>query len=589
MFARFLIFICLFTAAAGASFAQKDQAPGKPPNFVILLIDDAAFMDLGVYGGEARTLNIDALAAQGMMFTRYYTSPLCAPSRAMLLTGMDNHEAGVGTIGEVITPEQRGEPGYSLKIEDDVATIAERLKAGGYRTMMTGKWHLGHTPDALPSSHGFDRSFALDASGADNWADKPYMPYYQEAPWYEDGKAASLPEDFYSSRFIVDRMIAYLDEGDQAKPFLAYLGFQAIHIPVQAPPEFTANYDGIYDGGWQTLREQRWLKAKSMGLIPEDAKLAPLHPKLRPWDALDESEQALYAARMEVNAGMLEAMDHHIGRFVSHLKETGQFDNTVFIVTSDNGPEPSRGDNDWRLGLWMKFNDYHLGAKGIGEEGSWGFIGPEWAMAAASPGNLFKFHGSEGGIRVPMIAAGPGIAPGRREDALASVIDIAPTLADLSGVESEIPDARPMSGRSLAPLLRGEADAVYGPEDAIAVEVSGNSAFIQGDYKITRNQLPFGDGTWRLYNLKADPGEVDDLAATEPERLDAMLASYDAYAERVGVIPVPDGFDSTRQIAKNTQMRQLKAYWWILAIGLGLVVALVWLGWMGARRLLGRG
>ena len=169
--------LCL--AAISTCPAGSAQQSMERPNFVILLIDDAAFMDLGFYGGEARTPNIDALAARGMMFTRYYTSPLCAPSRAMLLTGIDNHQAGVGTIGEIITPEQRGQPGYSLELEPGVLTLASRLKPEGYRTLMTGKWHLGHSETALPSAHGFDRSFALDASGADNWEDKPYMPYYR--------------------------------------------------------------------------------------------------------------------------------------------------------------------------------------------------------------------------------------------------------------------------------------------------------------------------------------------------------------------------------------------------------------------------
>lgn len=582
-------FSVLFSCSAAATALSQDAGTAiEQPNFVILLIDDAAFMDLGVYGGEARTPNIDALAARGMMFTRYYTSPLCSPSRAMLLTGLDNHEAGIGTIGEIITPEQRGQPGYTLQLEEGVTTIAERLRSGGYRTLMTGKWHLGHTPDALPSAHGFDRSFALDASGADNWEDKAYMPYYQEAPWYENGEAASLPDDFYSSEFIVDRMIDYIAETDRDQPFFAYLGFQAIHIPVQAPPEFTANYNGVYDDGWQALRERRWLRAKSLDLIPEGAKLAPMREPLRPWASLSAEEQAVYAARMEVNAGMLEAMDYHIGRFIEQLKNDGLFENTVFIVTSDNGPEHSRGDNDWRLRLWMKLNGYHIDEEGIGEEGSWGFIGPEWAMAAASPGNLFKFYAAEGGIHVPLIVAGPGISAGMRQDAMANVIDIAPTLVDLAGIGTELPDARPMSGRSLAPLLRLETDSVYGETDAVAVEVSGNSAFIRGDYKITRNQRPFGNGTWRLYDLKADPGEVTDLSSAEPERLADMIAAYEAYADRVGVIPVPEGFNSQLQIAKNTQMRQLKAYWWILLIAAALIIAVLGLFFWGVRRLLRR-
>ena len=564
------------------------QVSTDKPNFVILLIDDAAFMDLGVYGGEAATPNIDALARQGVMFTRYYTSPLCAPSRAMLLTGIDNHRTGVATIPEVLPKEHVGKPGYTMRLEPGVETIATRLKPLGYRTLLTGKWHLGSDEGALPSAHGFDRSFALDASGADNWEDKSYMPYYREAPWYEDGEPASLPDDFYSSRFIVDQMIDYLGETDSAQPFLAYLGFQAIHIPVQAPAEITAKYRETYTDGWQALRERRWQRAKEIGLIPANAPLEPLRPGMRAWESLSEDERALYAARMAVNAAMLEAMDLHIGRLVDHLKEQGLYENTVFVITSDNGPEPSRGDNDWRLKLWMRFNGYHLGLDGIGEKGSWGFIGPEWAMAASSPGDLFKFHSSEGGIHVPMIMAGPGIERGIREDAVAQVTDIAPTLLEMAGASGQTAGV-PITGRSLVPLLSGAADAIYGPDEPIAMEVSGNSALILGDYKITRNQKPWGDARWRLYNIKTDPGETTDLAAAAPDIMQALLTAYDTYAADMGVLPVPDGYDSHKVLTRNTQMRQLKSYWWIGVIGLGLILVAVWGVWRLGSTLLKSG
>ena len=207
----------------------------KRPNVVIILADDAALMDFGAYGGEARTPNIDALAGRGALFTQYRASPLCSPSRAMLLTGMDAHLTGFATIPEVLPSEQKGKPGYTMALAKGVLTLADRLRAAGYRTIMSGKWHLGEAPGEMPQAHGFDRSFALAASGADNWDDRPYMPYYKDAPWFEDGAEASVPEDFYSSRFIVDTAIRYLDATDGDKPFFAYIPFQAVHIPVQAP------------------------------------------------------------------------------------------------------------------------------------------------------------------------------------------------------------------------------------------------------------------------------------------------------------------------------------------------------------------
>ncbi|WP_291197411.1 sulfatase-like hydrolase/transferase [Hyphomonas sp.] len=551
--------IVAFFMVDGEAAPQADPAPARP-NFVVMIIDDAAFMDLGAYGGEARTPSIDALAARGALFTRYYSSPLCSPSRAMLLTGMDNHLTGVSTIPEVLPREHEGQPGYTMRLEPGVATLAERLKPLGYRTLMTGKWHLGSGEGDLPKAHGFDRSFALDASGADNWEDKSYMPYYADAPWYEDDVPASLPDDFYSSEFIVDQMMTYMDEGDAEAPFFAYLAFMAVHIPVQAPPEFTANYAGVYDAGWEATRTARWERAKERGYVPADAALAPMPANFRPWESLPPEEQKLYAARMQVNAGMLEAMDHHIGRLIEHLKSTGQYDNTVFVVTSDNGPEPSRGDTDPRLKFWMDMNGYHLDLEGMGEKGSWAFIGPEWAMAAASPHDKFKFLGSEGGIRVPFIMSGAGLGEGGRVDARAFVTDVAPTLLALAGGEPEQDGAKPMTGRSLLPLLLGEADSVYGPDDAIVIEVSGNAAVIKGDYKLTRNQLPHGDARWRLYDLSRDPGETTDLSASFPEVYDDLSTEYAAYSKRVGVLEVPEGYNSLDEVTRHSIVRQQERY-----------------------------
>lgn len=568
-----ILIVIGFVFAIAPTAVAREQSQAQPPNIVLILVDDAALMDFGVFGGEARTPNIDDLARGGTMFRRYYTSPLCSPSRAMLLTGMDNHLTGIATIPEVLPKEHVGRPGYTMHLEPGVVTLADRLKEVGYRTLMSGKWHMGSGPGDLPNAHGFDRSLALDASGADNWSDKPYMPFYQKAPWYEDGRPAKMPASYYSSTLIVDRMIDYLDAGDQGTPFFAYIAFQAIHIPVQAPPELTRGYEGVYDEGWNVLREARWKRAKDIGLIPKDAPLAPMSDEMRAWSSLTGEEQMLYAARMQVNAAMMEAMDKEIGRLVRHLRETGQYDNTIFVVASDNGPEPSRGDEDVRLRIWMATHGYHLGMDRIGEAGSWGFIGPEWALAAASPHNMFKFLGSEGGLRVPLIMSGPGIPTGAKVDSRALVTDIAPTLLELAGM----PDTgSTMTGRSLRPVLSGAADAVYGPEDAIGFEVSGNSALLKGRWKITRNQKPHGDGKWRLYDIEGDPGETADLSKVKPEVFADMLREYAVYSEKVGVLEVPEGYDSVKEITRNTLARQFWAYWLQFLILIGIVLVILW-------------
>lgn len=573
-----LLLVAAAPPSAQAPTGGLSAAPiaKRPPNFVVLLADDLALMDLGIYGGEARTPHIDALARRGRMFTRYYSSPLCSPSRAMLLTGLDNHRTGVSTIPEVIPAEHIGKQGYSLRFEPGVTTISSRLKAHGYRTYMTGKWHLGHEPGDLPDAHGFDRSFVLDASGADNWEQKSYMPYYADAPWFEDGKPARLPRDFYSSRFLVDRMIGYIGEGDRQKPFFAYIGFQAIHIPVQAPPEFTRKYKDTYRAGWSAMRKARWQRAQDNGLIPKGAPLADPPRGLRQWESLAPEQRALFARNMAINAGMIEAMDHHVGRLVEHLKRTGEYDNTVFVFTSDNGPEPSNPLASSRtMQWWLASNGYSVSADNWGGKGTYAFIGPEFANAAASPGAMFKFYSSEGGLHVPMIMAGPGIAPAPPSTAMATVSDIAPTLLAMAGGTA---DADAFDGRSLLPVLTGEAESVRSPQVATGFEVSGNAALFKGSYKLVRNLKPYGDGIWRLYDIATDPGETRDLSKSDPAKFREMMAEYRAYARRNGVLEMPEGYDSNAQIARNTIGRMAARYWYVLllaaSMGLGLIYGL---------------
>jgi arylsulfatase/uncharacterized sulfatase len=580
--------ISLFCMCGGA--AALAQEPSPAPNIVIVIIDDAALMDLGVYGGEARTPHIDSLAQTGAMFTQYRTSPLCSPSRAMLLTGVDNHRTGVSTIPEVLPEEHVGQPGYSLAFEPGVLTLGDRLREAGYRTLLSGKWHIGEHPDEMPQAHGFDRSFALAASGADNWDDKSYMPYYKDAPWFEDGVEVSLPEDFYSSEFIVDKMIEYLDDTDPDKPFLAVLPFQAIHIPVQAPQSFIDNYAGVYDTGWTVLREDRHARAVELGLFPEDAPIASMPEGTRNWSDLSDDEREIYAARMALNAAMLEAMDHHFGRFIQYLQAENAIENTIFVVTSDNGPEYNSGTHDIRLTAWMLLNDYHVELDGLGGPGSWGFIGPEWASAAAAPGSLYKFYATEGGIRAPLIISGPDVAPMRIESP-AMVSDIAPTLLDWVNAPPAPSDAEPTTGRSLLPLLRGESESVYGADDVRAIEVSGNSALYKGDYKITRSMPPVGDAKWRLYDMLNDPGETEDLSANHPETLSDMLAEYQTYSEKMGVLEMPEGYDSQVQVGINAIDRMYGHYPWlrpvmglITLLGLGLIGFVVLSVWRRVRQ-----
>lgn len=573
-----------FLAAWFALAGLVAQAEIKP-NIVMVLVDDAALMDFGAFGGEAHTPNIDALAARGTLFRQHRATPFCAPSRAMLLTGMDNHLAGLGTIREVLPPEHRGQPGYTMALEPGVETIATKLKRAGYRTYMTGKWHLGHGEGELPIDHGFDRSFILDASGADHWENKPYMPYYRDAPWFEGREKAVLPEDFYSSTFIADQMQAYLEQdADSAKPFFAYVAFLAVHIPVQAPREFTENYIETYAEGWDAIREQRWQRAQDLGLIRAGAPLAPQPDTIPRWHDLSADEQRLAAKSMAVNAGALEAMDAELGGLIDYIKSIGEYENTIFVVTSDNGPEagdPWDGGVQWWFGMQGYSREYAT----LGERGSYVALGAGGASANAGPSHLFKFHAAEGGLRVPMLMAGPGIEPGRAVDSLSVMTDIAPTLLDLVGADHDHPDANPMTGRTLQPILSGDAERVYADTDAVGFETSGQAALYKGQFKLVRNIAPHGDGTWRVFDIVDDPGETTDLARERPELLAELMQAYRVYANQVGILELPEGYQVERAIGRNVVGKLWQYYWGWIVLGLLFVLAGTAGAVIGARAL----
>ncbi len=564
-----LAILGLLALAFGPSAAAP--VPARAPNIVIILVDDAGYTDFGAYGGEIATPTIDALAARGTRFSNFHATPMCAPSRAMLLTGVDSHTAGVANLPETTPPEHRDDPAYQGRLAANVVTLASRLQASGYHTWMAGKWHLGHGPGDLPDARGFDRSFALDATGADNWEQRPYFPIYRQADWFEDGRPATLPGDFYSSKYLVDRMIGYIRaKPDDGRPFFAYLPFVAIHIPIQAPAGFVAKYEGRYADGWQVQRQRRYAGAVRAGLIPAGTPMGPMPANVADWNRLSEAEQQLAAKRMAVNAGMLEAMDHELGRLVAHLKSTGQYDNTLFVVLSDNGPEAADPTVEPVFQLWMKSVGYRWGAEGLGGKGTFAAIGPGWASAAAAPMSLFKFYTSEGGTRVPLIVSGPGVRPAATSHAFSIISDITPTLLDYAGVAPAPAPAAPLSGRSLKPVLTGQAQAAYGPDTPVGLEAAGDAALFKGDLKLTRNAGALGDPRWRLYDIVKDPGETKDLSAAMPGKAAELLADYRAWAARVGVAEVPPGYAPDREAGKVIFLRIAEAF--ALPLTAGLIV-----------------
>jgi arylsulfatase/uncharacterized sulfatase len=549
-------------------------APAKPPNIVLILIDDAGYTDLGAYGSEVATPTIDALAASGTKFANFHASPMCAPSRAMLLTGVDSHTAGVANLPESTPPEHRANPAYQGRLAKDVVTVASQLKAAGYRTYMAGKWHLGHDAASLPSARGFDRSLALEATGGDNFQQRPYFPIYTGREWYEDGEPATLPKDFYSSELLVDRMIGYIDGAPRdGRPFFAYLPMLAIHMPVQAPEEYVAKYQGRYKDGWAALRQARKAGAVRAGLVDAETPMGPMPANVGDWNRLSPKDQQAWAARMAVNAGMMEAMDANLGRLVAHLKATGRYDDTLFVVLSDNGPEGADPTVEPIFRSWLKAVGYR---NQPGGKGTWSAVGPGWASAAAAPHSLFKFYASEGGTRVPLILSGPGVQAGATTRGFSIITDITPTLLDFAGVAP----AHPLDGRSLRGVLAGTAAGPYDATTPVAMEAAGEAALWKGELKAVKGAGPLADPAWRLYDMARDPGETNDLAAARPADLAALKADYAAWAKRVGVAEIPAGYTADKQVARNILKSLVRTYqplfFGLLAILLLVFAVLAW-------------
>ena len=500
--------------------------------------------DIGALGGEIRTPSIDRLAEAGTLLTSYYVAPTCAPTRAMLMTGVDHHLAGLGVQSGIRASNQVG-VNYQGQLHDGVVTLAEALAEHGYQTFMAGKWHLANETAQWPHRRGFQRSFALLTGGASHFADQQEISPVEIPEYVRDGRRVDeLPKDFYSSTAYADALLGYLQERDAGAPFFAYLAFTAPHDPLQVPDEWLDRYRGAYADGPVATRQARAERQAALGLIPEDAPLwgYPRFPSwfpnhAAPWAERSEEQRLQDARPMEIYAAMVELMDAQIGRLVDHIAAQGELDNTYVVFFSDNGASLAAPlvypgvTTEWFAANWSNAHETR------GQPGNFTVSGREWASASVTPWKLYKNSVGEGGIRSPLIVRGPAVLSGTLSPAIAHVIDIAPTLYDLAGVQ---PETNPLfqgktlpQGRSLMPVLSGATPAV---RQSFGVHLFGNRGYRRGQWKLSNTQPPLGSGEWELFDLAADPGEVRDLAEERPELLAELLAEYDGYLERNQVI-----------------------------------------------------
>jgi arylsulfatase A-like enzyme len=525
--------------AAAASLLQPSHAVAATlprPNIVVILVDDMGFSDIGCYGSEIPTPNLDKLAANGLRFTQFYNTGRCCPTRASVLTGLYPHEAGVGHM-----TEDGGEPGYRGRLNDRCVTIAEVLDGAGYFTAMTGKWHVGQNHGVVPWERGFQRSFNSPAGGF-------YFPQGKPQRLFLNGKALAddapeLPKNWYSTDLYTDFGIRFIDEGLAAKkPFFLYLAYNAPHFPLQAPAEEIARFRGKYKIGWDQLREQRHARQKELGVVDKSWPLSPRPELVSAWDSLSDADKDRFDNIMAIYAACVAHMDTAVGRLVAALKQRGALDNTLILFMSDNGGNAESGPKG------------RLEGDSPGAVGSTVFCGQSWATLENTPFRRYKHYNHEGGISTPLIAHWPaGIAAhGDLRQQPGHLVDVMATCVDLAGAkypaEFKGQPIQPMEGRSLAPAFANQPIQ----RDALYWEHEGNAAIRVGDWKLVRMGR---DGAWELYNLKTDRTELHDLAATEAGRAAELAAKWEVWAARTNVKPYPAA-DGTQKKGKKGKKKQ---------------------------------
>ncbi|MEO3407716.1 arylsulfatase [Mucilaginibacter sp. CAU 1740] len=499
------------------------QAPKLKPNIVVILADDMGFSDIGCFGSEISTPNIDRLAREGLKMTQFYNAGRCCPSRAALLTGLYPHQAGVGDM-----VKYKGSPAYQGYLNEHSATIAELLKEqAGYNTIVSGKWHVGLQKSALAYNRGFDKSFTMLNNGSS---------YFNSAPLYNDGSKITFmlndkeitrsDTSKYLTRAITDFAVKSLDEiKAEQKPFFMYVAYNAPHWPIQALPEDIVKFKGQYLKGWDVLRKQRYEKQLALGIIKKQWALSPRDKRAAAWKSLSAEEKEKWDTRMAIYAAMVYRMDACIGEILTKLKQLGKDKNTIILFASDNG---GSADEVKSLSTVIQKN---------GEPGSVNSIDSyeiPWANVSNTPFKLFKRNTHEGGIATPLIAWYPGhIKAGGTNSSVGHLIDLMPTCLELAGVnyptQFKNRELTPLAGKSLLNAFKGKPNA---GNQTLFWEHEGSRAIRKGKWKLVAEPKQ----PWELYDFDADRSEINDLATKYPAKVVELEKEYQAWANKVGVV-----------------------------------------------------
>ena len=558
-----------FEGRVGRTFAGSEgwwppraEPPAGAPNIVVMLIDDLGYADVGCFGSEIETPNLDALSAEGLRYTNFHVAPMCSPTRSALLTGLEPHRAGFGSVAH----SDAGFPGYSMELGPNCTTMAEVLRDHGYATMAVGKWHLAKDSDgsaagpmhSWPCQRGFDRYYGvLDA----------FTNLHHPHRLIEDNHQVEVdqyPDGYYLTDDLTDRAISMIRERKTAnpeQPFFLYFAHAAVHAPLHAKADDMAKYRGRYAEGWDALRAARFARQKELGIVPDDLELPPRNQEpnhdVQAWDELSPEEQELFARHMEVYAGAVDSIDQNLGRLLAALEELGERDNTLIVFLSDNGASREGevcGTTSYYVHL-LRGDDVEADRARLDLIG-----GPQttphyprgWAMAGCTPWRLYKINTHAGGHSVPCVLSWPAglrarnVDLGTLRDQYTHVTDLLPTIADLLGIE--VPTERhghtldPPAGSSFLPTLDDPAAPSRHTEQVY--ENNGHRGLYRDGWEIvTVHQplTPFDDGEWELYHLAEDRTELRNLADEDPDRLKAMAAAWEEAAWENRIFPLDEG------------------------------------------------
>ena len=519
-------------AFAGICFADDTR-----PNIVLIMADDMGFSDVGCYGGEINTPNIDALAEDGLRFTQFYNTGRCCPTRASLMTGLYPHEAGLGHM----VYGDKG-PGYHPYLNKQCVTIAEVLRDAGYRTMMTGKWHVGHQKGQWPTDRGFEHFYGIHIHVDSYFKVLRGCPVYHNdelviEPTADPDNTLQPEKEWYTTDVFADWSLKFLDEAkDDKRPFFLYTAFNSPHWPLEAPEENIENYEGKYDVGWDVLREQKLERMKAAGLISPETTLSPSNCPA--WDSVSTEDQRELAFRREIYAAQIERMDQNIGRIVAKLRELGKLDNTLLLFLSDNGccAEGGMFGYQWKKNTRDNFDRWRM------QSGRSSSTGEAWSNASNTPFRLHKRWVHEGGIATPLIAHWPKVITegGKLSHQVGHVIDVMATCVDVAGADYPTSvngeSIKPLSGRSFLPNLK---DRTVKSDRTLFWEHETHAAIRKGDWKLVTLNGTKADA-WELYKLNPVRTETSDLAQQKPAMVKQLAEEWTQWARQANVLPWPN-------------------------------------------------